>query len=151
MSLWYIWLIIAAILIILELLTGYIASFCLAVGCLAAMVADLCGGSVKVQMWTAAAGIVLAFVFFAPMLRKWHQKRAALLPGAVSNMDALIGRRAVVAVEVPAGGVGRVTIDGDNWQIKSILPQALAAGTEVEVVGYDSIILTVTPVVRVGK
>lgn len=143
---WYVWLIIAAVLVILELLTGYVAAFCLAVGCLAAMVADFCGGSVKVQMWTAVAGIILAFVILAPLVKKWHQKRSSGLPGAVSNMDALIGRQAVVPMAVPAGGIGRIVIDGDSWQVRNILPQPIAAGSRVEVVGYESIILTVSPV-----
>lgn len=143
---WYVWLIIAAVLIILELLTGYVAAFCLAVGCLAAMVADFCGGSVKVQMWTAFIGIIFAFVVLAPLVKKWHQKRASRFPGAVSNMDALIGRQAVVPMAVPAGGIGRIVIDGDSWQVRNILPQPIAAGSRVEVVGYESIILTVSPV-----
>ena len=58
-------------------------------------------------------------------------------------MDALIGREVRVAEDIPAGGIGRVRIDGDSWQAQSNDGREIAAGERVRVLSYDSIILTV--------
>lgn len=60
-SSWFLWLIIAAILIIIELLTSMIATFCLAAGCLIAMVCALLGG-IEAQLIVAIIGTVIAFI-----------------------------------------------------------------------------------------
>jgi membrane protein implicated in regulation of membrane protease activity len=61
-------------------------------------------------------------------------------------MDALIGRFAVVVEDIPASGLGRVKLDGDNWQAKCAGGLAAASSQRVEVVDYDSIILIVKPI-----
>lgn len=56
------WLIIAAILIIIELLTSMIATFCLAAGCLIAMVCALLGWGVEAQLIGAIIGTGITFI-----------------------------------------------------------------------------------------
>lgn len=60
-SSWFLWLIIAAILIIIERLTSMIATFCLAAGCLIAMVCALLGG-IEAQLIVAIISTVIAFI-----------------------------------------------------------------------------------------
>lgn len=61
-------------------------------------------------------------------------------------MDALEGRRATVTHAIRPGQLGRARIDGDNWQVRAPgVDREIRAGEEVSVTGYDSIILTVTP------
>lgn len=60
-SSWFLWLIIATILIIIELLTSMIATFCLAAGCLIAMVCALLGG-IEAQLIVAIISTVIAFI-----------------------------------------------------------------------------------------
>ena len=61
-SSWLLWLIIVAILIIIELLTSMIATFCLAAGCLIAMVCALLSWGVEAQLIGAIIGTVIAFI-----------------------------------------------------------------------------------------
>ncbi|WP_302991911.1 NfeD family protein [Barnesiella intestinihominis] len=61
-SSWLLWLIIAAILVIIELLTSMIATFCLATGCLIAMVCALLDWGVEAQLIGAIIGTVIAFI-----------------------------------------------------------------------------------------
>ncbi len=56
------WLIIAAILIIIELLTSMIATFCLATSCLIEMVCALLGWGIEAQLTGAIIGTVIAFI-----------------------------------------------------------------------------------------
>lgn len=84
-SSWLLWLIIAAILVIIELLTSMIATFCLATGCLIAMVCALLDWGVEAQLIGAIIGTVIAFILvqtkrgrvisrFNPSYRYKHQR-----------------------------------------------------------------------------
>ncbi len=141
MDVWLIWLIIAAVLVLIELLTYMVASFCLAIGCLFAMIASLIGGGFEWQLGALTVGTVFAFVVFAPIMRRRHKSKDSAQYS--SNMDALIGREAIITENIPVGGVGRLRIDGDNWQARNIDGIESRKGDRVRVVGYDSIILIV--------
>ena len=140
MESWLIWLIIMSVLIIIELLTSLIATFCLAVGCLSAMVVSLVGLGLEAQLIAVIVGTVVAFAVFAPKIRRWQKTREDQRGNYVaSNMDALKGRVVEVIEEIPANGLGRVRVDGDRWQARcneGIIP----AGAQVRIVAYDSII-----------
>ena len=67
-SSWLWWLIAAAILVIVELLTNTFAAFCLVGGCALALVAALIGFGIEVQLVAAAIGSVIAFIAFKPLI-----------------------------------------------------------------------------------
>lgn len=148
MEIWIMWLIATAVLVIIELMTGMVASFCLAIGCLASMIVSLFSISVNMQLLALAIGTILSFIFLAPVIRKWQQQKGKKNPKAQnSNMDALIGRIVVVTQTIPADGeLGRIRIDGDNWQARSISGAEIEEGRRVKVVSYDSIIIEVEEV-----
>ncbi|MBQ3555275.1 MAG: NfeD family protein [Bacteroidales bacterium] len=148
MEIWIMWLIATAVLVIIELMTGMVASFCLAIGCLASMIVSLFSISVNMQLLALAIGTILSFIFLAPVIRKWQQQKGEKNPKAQnSNMDALIGRIVVVTQTIPADGeLGRIRIDGDNWQARSISGAEIEEGRRVKVVSYDSIIIEVEEV-----
>lgn len=148
MEIWIMWLIATAVLVIIELMTGMVASFCLAIGCLASMIVSLFSTSVNMQLLALAIGTILSFIFLAPVIRKWQQQKGEKNPKAQnSNMDALIGRIVVVTQTIPADGeLGRIRIDGDNWQARSISGAEIEEGRRVKVVSYDSIIIEVEEV-----
>ena len=140
---WILWLIVTAVLILIELFTGMIATFCLAFGCLLAMVLTLFDCGIEWQLGALAIGTVIAFIAFAPLIRRLQSRRGKTV-AEVSNMDALKGRVVDVVEAIPSdGGYGRVRVDGDRWQARSIDGNAFSVGDRVRVVGYDSIILDV--------
>ena len=59
MSLWIVYLIAAAVLMIIELLTGFVATFCVAVGCVIAAVLDFMGLGIEAQLIGLAAGVIV--------------------------------------------------------------------------------------------
>ena len=148
MEIWVMWLIATAVLVIIELITGMVASFCLAIGCLASMIVSLFSTSVNMQLLALAIGTILSFIFLAPVIRKWQQQKGEKNTKTQnSNMDALIGRTVVVTQTIPADGeLGRIRIDGDNWQARSISGAEIEEGRKVRVVSYDSIIIEVEEV-----
>ena len=126
---WSLWLLLAALFVVVELLTGTFACFCLVGGCVAAFVAAALGFDLSVQLACAAVGTVACFIAFRPLMRR--------------NMDALLGRTAFITEPIPENGLGRLKIDGDNWQARSSDGSPLSQGTRVCVTGYDSIVLIV--------
>lgn len=145
MELWIFWLIAFLLLAVIEVITQWLTTFCFAVGCLVALLASLLGVSSLYQLLLLGLAALLSFIFFAPYFQRLHQRKGAASKGQ-SNMDALIGRFAVVVEDIPASGLGRVKLDGDNWQAKCAGGLAAAKSCRVEVVDYDSIILIVKPI-----
>lgn len=147
---WIIWLIACGILLITEVLTQMLWALCLAVGCLLGFAGDLCGASPLWQFVLFIVGALLSYVLLVPLFQRWHALQVDRKGKAArTGMDALLGRRAVLADEITAERPGRGRIDGDNWQMVSddkAVP-AIPRGTEVVVTGYDSIILRVKPVI----
>lgn len=148
MDIWIIWLIAAAVLVIIELITAMVASFCLAIGCLASMVVSVITPQLDMQLLALAIGTILSFIFLAPVIRKWQTKKVDKNPlSQNSNMDALLGRTVFVTQTIPANGeLGRIKIDGDSWQARSVSGNEISQGTKVKVVSYDSIIIEVEEV-----
>ncbi|MDO4319483.1 MAG: NfeD family protein [Bacteroidales bacterium] len=137
-----IWLIFAALLICVEVLTQMMATLCLAIGCLAASVTLWAGGDLLWQIVVLATVSLLAYIALMPLFVRRHDK--CITHADRTGMDALLGRRAIVTHQIKPGEQGRARIDGDNWLV--VAPgcdSLIKAGDEVVVTGYDSIILTV--------
>ena len=145
MELWILWIIIFMLLAVVEVITQWLTTFCFAVGCLVALICSLCGVSPLYQLLLLGIAALLSFVFFAPYFQRFHERKGRFAKGD-SNMDALIGRTAEVSEAIPHLELGRVKIDGDNWQARSVDGSAIPSTHRVAVVGYDSIILIVKPI-----
>lgn len=147
MDTWIIWLIVAALLIVIEILTQMVWTLCLAVGCLGALAADLLGIELPWQIVVMALTSVIAYLVMMPFFKRWHD-RSSMSNGcqAVTGMEALLGRRATVTQDIEPGALGRVRIDGDSWQVRCEDSQAvIPVGRDVVVVSFDGNILDVEP------
>ena len=146
MSVWIIWISVAALLLIIEGFTQMFWTLCLSIGCLGALVGNLLGVGTAWELIILAVVSFIAYAFLAPVFERWHQRQLAKSGRSDrTGMDALLGRKAVVTAEIKPGEMGRARIDGDSWQV--VAPGAgetIRKGSEVTVEGYDSIILTVS-------
>ena len=140
---WIIWLIAACILLLIEVLSQAVWALCLSVGCTAAIGVSFFTDSPAIQAVSVPIAALLCWILLAPAVRKWESRRGKT---TCTGMDALIGRHATVIDEIRPGELGRVRIDGDNWQVNSPgIACTVRRGDEVIVTGYNSIILTVKP------
>lgn len=145
MEMWIIWLIIAAVLVIVEVLSQQVWTLCMAVGCVASMLAALFGLAPMWQIVILAVVAVTAFLVLMPLFRRWHEMadKKSGREGR-TGMAALLGRSAVVTEEIKPGSLGRARIDGDYWQVRAPhVAEIIRRGEEVVVTSYDSIILNV--------
>ena len=139
----YLWLGITLFLVILELIfTSSFALLCFAAGSLFVAFSAYIGFGIIGQGITFAAFSLLSFIFIRPFLIKHLNKRSASRPK--TNAHALIGKRARIVESIEdIHHIGRVVIDGDNWQARATEGTSIQVGEQVIVESIDSIILTV--------
>jgi membrane protein implicated in regulation of membrane protease activity len=138
---WIVWLVVAAVLGVAELLTTTLAFGLLAIAAAAAAVVGAFHLSFALQLavFAVAAGAGLGFV--RPIAIKHIKQPPALRTGVA----ALVGRSAIVLEEVTEHG-GRVRIDGEEWSSRPydetlIIP----VGTKVDVMQIKGATVLVYP------
>ena len=133
MSPWLVWVIVAAVLSVAELLTLTLAAGLLAVAAGAAAVTAALGVGAAGQ---AVAFAVAGGVSMAVVLPAARRHRRAAHP-ARSGVAALVGRSALVIEPVDAHH-GRVRIGGEVWSARAFVPgQVIPAGADVDVFEID--------------
>ena len=141
MDIWVYWVVAALVLFIVEMFTSGFAVICLAIGALGGAAASLLDWSLEIQLLVFAVVSFVALIAVRPILKRLFFRKGEKVQ---TNVDAIIGKRGVVCVEIEADDDnGRVTIDGLDWRAKSDNNEPLPVGTKVEVVERGSVILTV--------
>ena len=130
MESWIVWLIVAAVLGVAELVT---ITFAFGIIAVAAVVAAVVGAfhldlGIQLAAFVVAAGAGLGFV--RPVAIRHIKQPPVLRTGTA----ALVGRSAIVLEEVNEHS-GRVRIDGEEWSSRPYLDESLVipVGTKVDV------------------
>jgi membrane protein implicated in regulation of membrane protease activity len=135
MPAWLVWMIVAAVLGVVELLTLTVAAGLLAVAAVAAAVTAALGAGAAGQ---AAAFAVAAGVSMAVVLPTVRRHRRAGHPAARTGVAALVGQSALVIEPVDDHHRGRVRINGEIWSARAFTPgQVIPAGAVVDVFEID--------------
>ena len=129
MVLLVIWLILAAVLGVAEMLTTTLALGLLAVGALAAALTEAVGGSGSLQIVVFVAVSLAGIVLIRPLALRRLRRRGTLRTGTA----ALVGQTGYVLAEVTPHA-GRIRIGGEEWSARpydeaSVIP----AGSTVDV------------------
>jgi membrane protein implicated in regulation of membrane protease activity len=137
---WVVWMSLAALLGVAELLTLDFTPLMLAAGALA-------GGLVAVflpgMLWLQIAAAVVVAVAMLGLLRPTLLRKVRALPGYRSSVDKMIGSPGVALTEITAGA-GEVKVSGEVWSAHSV-EGTIPAGTEIEVYRIDGAIAIVYP------
>jgi membrane protein implicated in regulation of membrane protease activity len=129
MESWIVWLIVAAVLGVAELLTTTLAFGLIAIAAVAAAVVGAFHLSFALQLvaFAVAAGAGLGFV--RPIAIKHIKQPPALRTGVA----ALVGRSGIVLEEVTEHS-GRVRIDGEEWSSRPYDESlVIPVGTKVDI------------------
>ena len=140
-SWWVVWLVIAIIMLVIEVVTTGLATLWFAVGALVAMVMDLCGAPLVAQIAVMAGVSIICFVlcmiWIKPKLESLRKKNIQR-----TNADRLIGRDGIVIVPLNrTEGKGQVKIDGQVWSAKA--DTDIAEGIRVTVKSIEGVKLVV--------
>jgi len=129
MESWIVWLIVAAVLGVAELLTTTLAFGLIAVAAIAAAVVGAFHLSFALQLVAFAVAAVAGLGFVRPIAIKHIKHPPALRTGAA----AVVGRSAIVLEEVTDHS-GRVRIDGEEWSSRPYDDSlVIPVGTKVDV------------------
>jgi len=114
----WLWFIGALLLGIVEITTGTLFCLCLALGAVAAgLVGSVLPGAIALQ-WLAFLSVSLGSMLFLP---RWGRQSGG--PGAKTNVDALIGERALVTEAIdPVTGKGMIKVGGETWRAQADEP-----------------------------
>lgn len=109
---WIIWIIIAVILVVSEIVTTSLFFFsCLGFGALAAEAVSAFGAELWIQTAVFSAVSLISVMFIRPLLKKYMKKA----DGKGSNIDEIIGKEAVVTEKISEDAPGFVKIFGETW------------------------------------
>ncbi|MBQ7532903.1 MAG: NfeD family protein [Bacteroidales bacterium] len=142
MTIWQIWLLVAALFVVIEIFTSGFAVACFSVGCVFGAILAACDLSLTWQFVAFAVGTFLAFILIRPVVMRYLDKKTND-NHVKTNMDSIIGKTAVVTEKIEENGFGRVKIDGDDWKAQTSDGSAVEVGTKVKIEAFESIILTV--------
>ena len=138
-----VWVVLALILVAVETFTVAFIGIYLAAGALCAAVVAAFDGALWLQLVVFAVVSAATLYLTRPALRS-RFVNAPLVP---SNAPALVGRRGVVVVAIPAGtgGRGQVRIGTEDWSARSTEESQIDVGATVEVVSIEGVAVLVRP------
>ncbi len=136
-----VWIVLALLLVAIETFTVAFIGIYLAAGALCAAVVAALDGALWLQLVVFAVVSAGTLLLTRPALRS-RFVNAPLIP---SNVPALVGRRGVVVVPIPAGtgGRGQVRVGTEDWSARSSDERAIESGATVEVVAVEGVAVIV--------
>ncbi|GKU80380.1 NfeD family protein [Paenibacillus sp. L3-i20] len=137
MELWLIWLIVAGLLIVVEMLTLTFYLLWLGIGALAAAVVDVIApGALLLEVVIGCTVALLLTVFTKPLTRRIQHSR-----GFKDSVDELVGMSGTVLEAVGTDKPGIVKVGNETWSALS--DETIEKGESIIVVGRGSAILHV--------
>jgi membrane protein implicated in regulation of membrane protease activity len=144
---WAVWLGVAAVLGMAELLSHDLVLIILAVGALAGMVTAALGAAVIVQILIAAGASVAMLALVRPSLISRLHKGPELRLGT----NKLVGQRALVTERITGLTVGQIKLAGETWSAAPYDEQEIIEpGATVEVFEIRGATAYVHPVAELG-
>ncbi len=138
---WIVWLVLAAVLGVAEIMTTTLAFGLIAVGAVVAAVAGAAGVGLPFQLGAFAVASAAGLVVVRPIAMR-HIKQPPLLRTGTS---ALVGRSAKVVEEITDDG-GRVRIGGELWSARPYdESQVIPVGSTVNVFAIEGATALVHP------
>lgn len=139
---WWIWLIIAVVLLIVEIVTLDLVLIMLSGGAIAAAIAAGLGVEsvlVQVLIWAAVSILLLVFV------RKWalatlHRRK----DNRETNSAGYVGQPGVSLTAVDAIN-GRIKFNGEVWSARTASGETIGEGADVVVISIDGATAVVQP------
>lgn len=109
------WLLLFAVLMVLEMITMNLFTLWFAGGAIAAALLACMGVSFKVQLLTfAGVSLVLLFLVRPVTVKRFNKKRTQ------AAAESMIGRQAIVISEINnRQGIGQVTVGEKEWSAKN--------------------------------
>lgn len=137
----YWWLLAAILLFLIEIFTPSFFAASLGIGAFFSAAVAFMGFNLEVQLFVFSMFSLASIFLLRPIIKK-HLYNAK---DVKTNADAMIGRTGRI-IQPIGQEMGRIAIDGDEWQCVTEGDAALLPmGSIARVTKRDSIVLTVEP------
>ncbi|WP_372520529.1 NfeD family protein [Candidatus Ruminimicrobiellum ovillum] len=137
MTTWYVWLILFLVFLGLEIMTtGVFFFLCFSTGALFAMLFSLLGASFQVELVVFCAVSLASILLIRPLFKKYIAKQKT-----ETNVDSLIGTKAIVIEDIKVNDMGKVKTEGEIWL--AVSNENIAKGETVVIESIDGTKLVV--------
>ena len=136
------WLVAVGVFVAVELGTTSLVSVWFAVGSAAALLISFVPG--VGFGWQLLVFAVVSAAVLAVMVPRLAARRAQQKPPVTNGSPLTIGKQGTVLKALTPGNLGRVHVDGLDWQARSDTP--LPEGSKCTVTDVDGFVLIVAPV-----
>ncbi len=127
---WQIWLIIAGLFFIGEMLTVGFLIFWLGVGALIAMIASFFTDNIIIQTSIFVISSVVLLLATKPFVKKFVD-----IKKTNTNVFSIVGKKAVVIKEINSiNSTGQIKVNGEVWSAESDGDETIEEGSEVEII-----------------
>ena len=131
----YIWLIIFAVLLVIELITTDLVTIWFVIGSVAAFISTYFTSNIDTQIIIFIAVSLIALAITRPLVKKFKSKEVK------TNSDMVLGKAGIVTKKITKDSYGEVKVNGVLWTAKS--NKTLDVDTKVEVQEIDGVKLVV--------
>ena len=134
---WYIWLIIAGVFFIIEVMTVGFLVFWLGIAALITCIVSLFTTNLIVQTTVFVIFSALLLFLTRPFVEKFINKNE---PSVKTNAYSIIGKEAVVTKTFSTSSkIGQIKIGSENWTAKSSNEEILSEGDKVKIEAIDGV------------
>lgn len=135
------WLVLLVVFLIAEAATVSMVSLWFAAGTLAALLVDLLGGAVWLQVTAFVLVSAILLLLLRPLVRRYVTPKLT-----ATNKDAVIGSAGLVTVAIDnVAAAGQVKLGGMVWTARSTSGAPIPEGTPVRVDRIEGVKVFVSP------
>ena len=144
---WYIWLILAGVFLIGEVMTAGFLIFWLSIGSLIAMIVSFFTDSIIIQTSVFVISSVILIFATKPFVKKFAKVETVL-----TNAKSIIGKKGIVTVDIDSiKSTGQVKIDGEIWSAIGEDETDIPKGAEIEVLEIKGVKVIVRPIKQLSS
>ena len=137
-----IWLVLMVVFLIAESQSVTMVSLWFAAGALGALIAELCGAELWLQIVIFFAVSIVLLASLRPIARKYFTPKIIK-----TNVDSLIGQTGLVTADIDnVTAQGQVKLGAMEWTARSTSGETIKAGSLVKVDKIEGVKVYVTPV-----
>ena len=141
---WPVWLIIAGVCFIIEMMTVGFFVFWFGIGALLTMIISLIfPDNLILQTSIFIISSTLLIFCTKPLVKKLSKSDKKV----ATNAYSIIGKKGIVVQDInPTHGVGQIKISGEVWSAKTNDDSIIEKGSEIEVTEIDGVKAVVKPI-----
>ena len=140
---WQIWLIIAGVCLIIEIMTVGFLIFWFSIGALLAMIVSFFTSNIIIQTTVFVISSTILIFETKPFVKKFARQKDSVQ----TNVYSSIGKIGIVTQDIDSiHSIGQVKVDGEVWSAVGMDDINIPQGTQVEIKEIKGVKAIVTPI-----